>query len=54
MVVGSGLWEYVCFDTFSCMIMYNVRIVERMVINHVDVSSCGMSLRRGLCSHSST
>lgn len=24
------------------------RIIEMMVISHVDVSSCGISLRRGL------
>lgn len=54
MVMGSGLLEYVCFDTFSCIIIYNVKIVDRIVIDHVDVSSCGISLRGGLCSHSLT
>lgn len=36
-----------CFEIFSCIIINRVRNIERMVIDHVDVSSCGISLRRG-------
>lgn len=34
MAMGSGLLEYMCFDTFSCIIIYNVKVVDRIVINH--------------------
>lgn len=44
---GSGLGWKVCFEIFSCIIMNRVRIIDRMVIDHVDVSSCGIPLRRG-------
>lgn len=45
---GSGLEWKECFETFNCIMINRVRIMERMVISHVDVSSCGISLRRGL------
>jgi hypothetical protein len=32
--------------TFSWKMMNRVRIIEVIVVNHVDVSSCGMSLWR--------
>lgn len=45
---GSGLEWKVCFEIFSCIMINRVRVIERMVMSHVDVSSCGISLRRGL------
>lgn len=45
--MGSGLEWKVCFEIFNCIIMNRVRAVDRIVIDHVDVSSCGISLRRG-------
>lgn len=45
---GSGLGWKECFETFNCIMINRVRTMERIVISHVDVSSCGISLRRGL------
>lgn len=45
---GSGLEWKECFETFSCIVINRARIIEMIVISHVDVSSCGISLRRGL------
>lgn len=45
---GSGLEWKVCFEIFSCIMINRVRVIERMVMSHVDVSSCGISLRRRL------
>lgn len=44
---GSGLEWKVCFETFNCIMINRVIIIEKIVISHVDVSSCGISLRRG-------
>lgn len=41
---SSGKW---CFDTFSWNTRNRVITIDRIVINQVEVSSCGMSLRRG-------
>lgn len=45
---GSGLEWKECFETFNCIRINRVRAMERIVMNHVDVSSCGIPLRRGL------
>lgn len=45
---GSGLEWKECFETFNCIMINRVRTMEKIVISHVDVSSCGISLRRGL------
>lgn len=36
------------FESFSCNRIKSVAVEERAVINHVDVSSCGISLWRYL------
>lgn len=33
---------------FSCIRVNNDKSIDTIVINHVDVSSCGISLRRDL------
>lgn len=40
--MGSGLGWKMCFEIFSCITINRVRIIDRMVISHVDVSSCGI------------
>lgn len=35
------------FEIFNCIIINRVKTIGRIVISHVDVSSCGISLRRG-------
>lgn len=47
MGLASGFDGYRCFDSFSWNIMNSVIIIDTMVVNQVDVSSCGMSLREG-------
>lgn len=51
---GSGLSGKQCLDTFNWNIMNRVIIIDIIVISQVEVSSCGISLRRGLHSQSLT
>lgn len=46
MILGEGDAGKVCEDNFNWNKMNSVIIEEMMVMNHVDVSSCGMSLWR--------
>ena len=50
--VGSGLKWKLCFETFSWKIMKSTRNIDIIIMSHVDVSSCGILLRRVLCSQS--
>lgn len=50
--VSSGLKKKLCFETFNWKMMNRVRNIDIIIINHVDVSSCGIPLRRVLCSQS--
>lgn len=43
---GSGLEWKMCFEIFSCMMINRVNTIDKIVTSHVDVSSCGISLRR--------
>lgn len=52
--LGSGFDGYRYFEIFSWNTINNVIIIDIIVINQVDVSSCGISLRRGLSSRSLT
>lgn len=47
MGLDSGFDRYRCFDSFSWNMMNSVIIIDTIVINQVDVSSCGISLRGG-------
>lgn len=51
---GSGLKGYRYLETFNCIIINSVMSMEKIVIDHVDVSSWGISLRGGLNSQSLT
>lgn len=37
--IGSGFEWYKCFEIFSCIMINSVMIIDKMVMNHVDVSS---------------
>lgn len=38
----DGVCEKVNSETFSCIRINSVIVVDRTVVNHVDVSSCGI------------
>ena len=46
--VGSGLKWKLCFETFSWKIMKSTSNIDIIIMSHVDVSSCGISLRKVL------
>lgn len=48
---GSGLEGKSCFEIFSCIMINSVKSMEKIVISHVDVSSCGIPLREDLASN---
>lgn len=54
MDLGSGFDGYRCFEIFSWNTINSVIIIDIIVINQVDVSSCGIPLRGGLNSQSLT
>ena len=43
-----------CFETFSWKIIKRTKNIDRVIVNHVDVSSCGIPPRRVLFSRSLT
>ena len=53
-IVDSGLWWKLCLEIFNWKIIKRTRNIDKIIVNHVDVSSCGMSSRRMLCSQSLT
>lgn len=46
MILGEGGAGKVCEDSFSWNRINSVTVEEIMVMNHVDVSSCGIPLWR--------
>jgi hypothetical protein len=46
MFLGTGLGEKLNIFTFTLKIMNRVKIIEMMVVNHIDVLSSGISLWR--------